>query len=165
MRHVVQRGIKLAGKSRLALSGKPCVPIDALQTGCETSDCDEENETQQSKSEMIVSADEHQRGDQGSTGQNNLQMKNSRPAKCSSNASRHIGYHRGGAEHVGGGIVGPQQNGNGPNTKRQSVSDRTEPVSLLPNHCFGHGQRRIPLLVAIHLERTRQAHHHEEGHT
>ena len=92
-------------------------------------------------------------------------MKNSRPAKCTADASRGACNHRRGAEHVGGGIVGPQQNGERPNTERDSVSDCTALVSLFPKYRFGRGQRRIPLLVAVHLERARQSHYHEERYT
>ena len=61
-------------------------------------------------------------------------------------------------------IVGPQQDNEAPDAEYDSVSDRTEPVVLLPSRRFGYGQRRISLLVAVHLKCTRQAHHHEKGH-
>ena len=48
VRHVVQRGVELAGQRRLALARDQAPHEDSLQTGCELPDRDEEDELQAS---------------------------------------------------------------------------------------------------------------------
>ncbi len=164
VRHVVQSRIELTGQRRLALPGDPGVQVDALEAGCEPLDRDEENEAQKRKRDVIGPADVHQRHEQGSAGKQYLDVKNSRPAECATDAAGRACHDRRGAEHMGGGIVGPQQDSDGPNADRDPVGDCTPLVPLFPNRGFVHRQLRFPLLVAIHLKRARQAHDHEERH-
>ena len=159
VRHIVQRGIELAGQRRLALARHKCLNENPLQIGGDLLECQKEHRADARHSDVIGCAMERQRDRCRSAGQCNLHMEYPRPSIGPARTRCHVPGGDSQANHVSYGIITAQQNDRAPDSKCYGIDHRPDLIAHFPARGFIGGQDEFARLVPVRIERAGSSAH------
>ena len=166
VRHVVQRGVELAGQRRLALARHQRLHEYSVQIGRNLHDGHKKCGAHDRHRHVIGRATERQRDHCRTADERDLQLEYPLPSVGPARTSRHDPGGDGQTDHMGDGVVGDQQSGGAPYADRSGLDHRPDLMALLPPRRFIGRQGRFARLVPLQVERAeRRRRRREARHT
>ena len=131
VRHVVERGVELAGQRRLAKARGQRLDEDRVQAEVDVLQADEEQPEQPGKAEVIETAMQRQRQRHRSARQQDVFLDDLRMAVIARGAAAGVADGHGDAEHVRDGVVAAEDGDEAPGAEHGGIGERPDRIARL----------------------------------
>jgi hypothetical protein len=162
VRHVVERGVELAGERRLPKTRCQRLHENRIEAEIDVLQPDEEENQQRGEGEIEESAVQRQRQRHRSAGEQDVQLDQLRTAVIAGRAAGRIADRRRHADHVRDWIVAAEDGDETPGAENAGIENGADPVTRFPVLGLGVGQHGGAAFIFAHLPGARGADHHDQ---